>query len=103
MVCTLEHQYLVKYYDKKLVTFPLLFTDEDKSGAIDLKELKHCFSKLEVNFTNEEISDLFKACDLNDDMGIDFHEFIVLLCLVYLLKEGDTAPNAVSNSTLYSN
>ncbi|CAH1415889.1 unnamed protein product [Lactuca virosa] len=70
--------------------------DEDKSGAIDLKELKHCFSKLEVNFTNEEISDLFKACDLNDDMGIDFHEFIVLLCLVYLLKEVDAAPNAKS-------
>lgn len=70
--------------------------DEDKSGAIDLKELKHCFDKLEVNFTNDEISDIFKACDLNDDMGIDFHEFIVLLCLVYLLKEGAAAPDAKS-------
>ncbi|MFS7920177.1 putative EF-hand domain-containing protein [Helianthus anomalus] len=59
----------------------------DKSGAIDLKELKHCFEKLQVMFTNEEINEIFKTCDLNDDMGISFNEFIVLLCLVYLLNK----------------
>ncbi|KAJ0920675.1 putative EF-hand domain-containing protein [Helianthus annuus] len=33
--------------------------NEDKSGAIDLKELKHCFEKLQVKFTNEEINEIF--------------------------------------------
>ncbi|XP_076942551.1 putative calcium-binding protein CML21 isoform X1 [Bidens hawaiensis] len=70
--------------------------DEDKSGAIDLKELKHCFEKLQVKFTNEEINEIFKTCDLNDDMGISFNEFIVLLCLVYLLKEDGAATQCKS-------
>ncbi|XP_008782977.1 probable calcium-binding protein CML21 [Phoenix dactylifera] len=61
--------------------------DEDSNGAIDPEELKHCFQKLEISATEEEISDLFKACDINESMGINFSEFIVLLCLVYLLKE----------------
>nr|XP_043608391.1 probable calcium-binding protein CML21 [Erigeron canadensis] len=70
--------------------------DEDRNGAIDIKELKHCFDKLQVKFTNDEINDIFKACDLNDDMGISFNEFIVLLCLVYLLKEDPAAPQSKS-------
>ncbi|ONH99510.1 hypothetical protein PRUPE_6G033600 [Prunus persica] len=61
--------------------------DEDSNGAIDQEEMKKCFYKLEVSFTDEEISDLFEACDINEDMGIKFNEFIVLICLVYLLKD----------------
>ncbi|XP_024968551.1 probable calcium-binding protein CML21 [Cynara cardunculus var. scolymus] len=61
--------------------------DEDKSGSIDRKELNHCFRKLEIDFTDEEINDIFEECDINDDMEISFNEFIVLLCLVYLLKK----------------
>ncbi|XP_076954192.1 putative calcium-binding protein CML21 [Bidens hawaiensis] len=61
--------------------------DEDKSGSIDPRELNHCFRKLEIDFTDEEINDLFEECDINKDMGIAFKEFIVLLCLVYLLKK----------------
>ncbi|KAE8680294.1 putative calcium-binding protein CML21 [Hibiscus syriacus] len=59
--------------------------DEDSNGAIDHEELKKCFQQLQVSFTEEEITDLFNACDINKDMGIKFNEFIVLLCLVYLL------------------
>ncbi|KAL6954574.1 putative calcium-binding protein cml21 [Sarracenia purpurea var. burkii] len=70
--------------------------DDDHNGAIDPEELKRCFHKLEINFTEEEINDLFKACDINDDMGMKFNEFIVLLCLVYLLKEDSTALHAKS-------
>ncbi|XP_024976575.1 probable calcium-binding protein CML21 [Cynara cardunculus var. scolymus] len=70
--------------------------DEDNSGAIDLTELKHCLDKLQANFTNEEINDIFTTCDLNDDMGISFNEFIVLLCLVYLLKEDSAADQSKS-------
>ncbi|KVI10298.1 Calcium-binding EF-hand [Cynara cardunculus var. scolymus] len=55
--------------------------DEDKSGSIDRKELNHCFRKLEIDFTDEEINDIFEECDINDDMEISFNEFIVLLCL----------------------
>ncbi|KAE8726862.1 putative calcium-binding protein CML21 [Hibiscus syriacus] len=70
--------------------------DEDSNGAIDPEELKNCLHKLGVCFTEEEINDLFKACDINQDMGIKFNEFIVLLCLVYLLKDNATATEAVS-------
>ncbi|EXB51070.1 putative calcium-binding protein CML21 [Morus notabilis] len=65
--------------------------DEDSNGAIDQEEMKKCFHKLGISFTEEEISDFFNACDINEDMGIKFNEFIVLLCLVYLLKDGQTA------------
>eukprot|EP00262_Sarcandra_glabra_P000449 TRINITY_DN1052_c0_g1_i1.p1 TRINITY_DN1052_c0_g1~~TRINITY_DN1052_c0_g1_i1.p1 ORF type:complete len:226 (+),score=59.11 TRINITY_DN1052_c0_g1_i1:505-1182(+) len=74
--------------------------DEDSSGAIDPEELKHCFHKLEISFTDEEISDLFEACDINDNMGMKFNEFIVLLCLVYLLKDDPTALQAKSRMGL---
>ncbi|XP_051134988.1 probable calcium-binding protein CML21 [Andrographis paniculata] len=74
--------------------------DEDGNGAIDHQELKSCFRKLEINFTDEEINDLFQACDINEDMQITFNEFIVLLCLVYLLKEGPTAQHAIAMPNL---
>ncbi|GAB4845853.1 Probable calcium-binding protein cml21 [Ancistrocladus abbreviatus] len=60
--------------------------DEDKNGVIDQEELRRCFHNLEISSTEEEINDLFRECDVNDDMGMNFNEFIVLLCLVYLLK-----------------
>lgn len=74
----------------------LFSTDEDSNGTIDHEELKKCFHKLEIKFTEEEITDLFEACDINKDMGMKFNEFIVLLCLVYLLKDDPTALRAVS-------
>ncbi|MBA0567496.1 hypothetical protein Golob_012230 [Gossypium lobatum] len=74
--------------------------DEDSNGAIDHEELKKCLHKLQVCFTEEEIEDLFKACDMNEDMGIKFNEFIVLLCLAYLLKDNATEFEAVSFLTL---
>ncbi|KAJ0046765.1 hypothetical protein Pint_03621 [Pistacia integerrima] len=74
----------------------LIYTDEDSNGAIDQEELKKCFLKLEIKFTEEETNDLFEACDINEDMGMKFKEFIVLLCLVYLLKDDPTALHAKS-------
>ncbi|KAL4280229.1 hypothetical protein GQ457_03G022490 [Hibiscus cannabinus] len=70
--------------------------DEDSNGAIDHEELKKCLHKLGVCFTEEEIGDLFKACDINEDMGIKFNEFVVLLCLVYLLKDNAAESEAKS-------
>lgn len=73
-----------------------MFVDENGNGTIDLQELKDCFRKLEISFAEEEIDDLFKACDLNEDKGMNFNEFIVLLCLVYLLKKDSSAHHDVS-------
>lgn len=70
--------------------------DEDGNGTIDRQELKHCFQKLEMNVPDEEINDLFEACDINADMGMEFNEFIVLLCLLHLLKDDPAAMRAVS-------
>lgn len=70
-----------------LVFYCCTFSDEDSNGAIDHEELKRCFEKLKISFTEEEIHDLFEACDIDENMGIKFNEFIVLLCLVYLLNE----------------
>lgn len=61
--------------------------DEDSNGTIDREELTYCFQKLQIKFSEEEFDDLFTGCDINEDVGMKFNEFIVLLCLVYLLKE----------------
>ncbi|XP_068638303.1 probable calcium-binding protein CML21 [Aristolochia californica] len=70
--------------------------DEDSNGTIDPEELKSCFQKMEIPFSEEEINDLFDACDINENMGMKFNEFFVLLCLVYLLKEDPTTLHARS-------
>ncbi|XP_042520056.1 probable calcium-binding protein CML21 [Macadamia integrifolia] len=74
--------------------------DENSNGTIDPEELRHCFHKLEITFTEEEIIDLFEACDINENMGMKFNEFIVLLCLVYLLKDDPAALHAKSRMGL---
>ncbi|KAL5548764.1 hypothetical protein UlMin_003995 [Ulmus minor] len=82
--------------DESLRTCKSIFErfDEDSNGVIDQEEMKRCFQKLEISFSDEEIEDFFKACDINEDMGIKYNEFIVLLCLVYLLKDDQTALHA---------
>lgn len=70
--------------------------DEDSNGAIDRDELIKCCNKLELTFTEDEINDLFDACDINEDRAIKFNEFIVLLCLVFLLKDNPIAVQAKS-------
>ncbi|XP_077237482.1 putative calcium-binding protein CML21 [Tasmannia lanceolata] len=88
--------------DESLRTCKSIFEqfDEDSNGTIDPEELKHCFHKLEISFSEEEISDLFEACDISESMGMKFNEFIVLLCLVYLLKDDPTALQAKSRMGL---
>lgn len=81
-----------------MLTFIFFYTDEDSNGAIDKDEMKRAFSKLEVSFTEEEINDLFEACDINEDMGIKFNEFIVLICLVFLLKDDQNPGETVSRT-----
>ncbi|KAK9288456.1 hypothetical protein L1049_016913 [Liquidambar formosana] len=70
--------------------------DEDSNRAIDLEELKKCLQKLQVHLTEKEIEDLFHSCDIDGSEGIQFNEFIVLLCLIYLLMDPSTSPNTTS-------
>jgi calcium-binding protein CML len=55
-------------------------------------------SPLEISFIEEEICDLFEACDIDEDKGMKFNEFIAFLCLVYLLNE-----SAVSEAVSFIN
>jgi len=49
--------------------------DVDKSGAIDLKELKDAFGKLDLGHSDSELKELFDKTDENKDDKISFEEF----------------------------
>ncbi|CAK7328458.1 unnamed protein product [Dovyalis caffra] len=74
--------------------------DEDANGSIDIDELKKCLQKLQLNLKEEEVEDLFHSCDIDQSEGIQFNEFIVLLCLIYLLVEHSSSPLRASNMGL---
>lgn len=65
--------------------------DKDSSGKIDLDELKSCFQELNVSLTYEQIKELYHECDMDENKGIDFKEFIVLLAFVHLLEDQSDA------------
>ncbi|MBA0696344.1 hypothetical protein Goari_002902 [Gossypium aridum] len=67
--------------------------DEDSNGTIDRDELNRCLEKLQLHFTKEEVEDLFHSCDIDGSEGIQFNEFIVLLCLIYLLMKPSSSPD----------
>ncbi|KAI4366222.1 hypothetical protein MLD38_022125 [Melastoma candidum] len=99
----------VKSFDSIVLKFPKIdesmrkykttfqMFDEDSNGVIDHEELRHSFQKLDIPLTDEEINDLFEACDINHDKGMEFNEFIVLICLVYLLQDDPIAVQAKNN------
>ncbi|XVF38013.1 hypothetical protein REPUB_Repub20aG0061200 [Reevesia pubescens] len=70
--------------------------DEDSNGTIDREELNKCFEKLQLRLTKEEVEDLFCSCDIDGSQRIQFNEFIVLLCLIYLLMKPSSSPDTVS-------
>lgn len=59
--------------------------DADSNGTIDNEELRSCLSKLEVQMSEKEADDVHRYCDVDSRKGIQFQEFVVLLCLMYLL------------------
>ncbi|KAK9138250.1 hypothetical protein Sjap_008844 [Stephania japonica] len=61
--------------------------DKDSNGTIDRDEFNKCLADLHVHLTEKEKEDIFQACDVDGIEGIQLNEFIVLLCLVYLLME----------------
>ncbi|XP_016468100.1 putative calcium-binding protein CML22 isoform X3 [Nicotiana tabacum] len=68
-----------------------VFEQFDSNGTIDREELKKCVKKLQFHVKEEEINDLFHSCDVDENEGIQFNEFIVLLCLIYLLTDSSSS------------
>lgn len=48
---------------------------------------------LEFHLTDKEIDHLYHYCDMDEQKGLNYPEFIVLLCLVYLLAGSSFAAN----------
>lgn len=80
-----------------LLTFWFLriFADSDKNGTIDINELKKCLKELNLSLSEEEVKGLYGWCDVDGSKGIQFNEFIVLLCLIYLLSKPSSESNTV--------
>lgn len=78
------------------LSLSLFHVDEDSNGTIDYEELKKCLQKLQLHLLEEEIKDLFHSCDMDESKGIQFNEFIVLLCLIYLLKEPSSSNTVIT-------
>lgn len=49
---------------------------------------------------DKDIDDLYHSCDIDGHEGIQFTEFVVLLCLTYLLGKPATTTNNVSTAWL---
>lgn len=52
-----------------------------------MEELKKCLEELKLSLSEEEVKSLYGWCDVDGSKGIQFNEFIVLLCLIYLLSK----------------
>ncbi|KAL6002755.1 hypothetical protein ACLOJK_022975 [Asimina triloba] len=74
--------------------------DEDSNGTIDSEELKKCLQNLQIQLTEKEIFDLYHSCDVDGNEGIQFNEFVVLLCLIYVLSEPSSASSSTSRMGL---
>ncbi|KAF1895852.1 hypothetical protein Lal_00037969 [Lupinus albus] len=68
--------------------------DEDSNGSIEPNELKKFVEHLQLHLPEEHIENLFHYCDIDGSKGIQFNEFIVLLCLIHLLEESPTYDNS---------
>lgn len=71
--------------------------DEDSNGTIDHEELNKCLHQLQLHIPEREIDDLFYSCDIDGNGGIQFREFIVLLCLIYLLFDHSNTSQCVGS------
>lgn len=53
--------------------------DTNKSGTVEAKEFKAAMKTLDVNVTDEEVTAVFKGCDVNGDSKIQFDEYVKLI------------------------
>ncbi|KAK7293251.1 hypothetical protein RJT34_16114 [Clitoria ternatea] len=83
-------------FKEKLKTFRGMFEqfDEDSNGSIEPNELERFLEHLQLHLPEQEIENLFQFCDIDGSKGIQFNEFIVLLCLIHLLTEPSPSDNS---------
>jgi hypothetical protein len=75
-------------FDRKLTwCYVVSFIDEDSNGSIEPHELKTFLEDLQLHLQENEIETIFEYCDIDGSKGIQFNEFIVLLCLLHILTE----------------
>jgi Ca2+-binding EF-hand superfamily protein len=53
--------------------------DKDGSGTISVDELREVMKNLGENLTTEELEEMIKEADSNNDGAIDYSEFVKLL------------------------
>ncbi|KAJ6842882.1 putative calcium-binding protein CML22 [Iris pallida] len=70
--------------------------DEDSNGTINHEELRNCLSDLHIHLPEEEVDALYEYCDIDGKEGIQYNEFIVLLCIFHLLMEPASASQDIS-------
>lgn len=85
---------MVSFYSPHI--YFLSHSDIDSNGIIDREELTKCLEKLQFDCTEQEINDLFESCDLGRNKGMKFNEFVVVLCLIYLLAGTPSSSHTVT-------
>ncbi|XP_058002181.1 probable calcium-binding protein CML22 [Hevea brasiliensis] len=68
----------------------------EQHSECNREELKRCLQKLQLNLKEQEVEDLFHSCDIDGSRGMQFIEFIILLCFIYLLVEPSSSPHSTS-------
>ena len=53
--------------------------DRDQNGYISSHELRHTMTNLGENLTPEEVEEMIKEADLDNDQQIDYDEFMKII------------------------
>lgn len=77
------------------------FIDEDSNGSIEPHELEIFLEHLQLHLQEQEIESIFHYCDIDGSKGIQFNEFIVLLCLIHILTEPLSSDNVFFRNLIY--
>ena len=71
--------YSQNYTQEKKIRQAFEYFDRDGSGAISAEELKECLHSDDFTLTDDQINDLIKEVDQNEDGQIDYHEFLDMM------------------------
>ena len=63
------------------------------AGTIQMCELEHVMRKLGMEYSEEALAETVKVVDTNGDNEIDFEEFLVLMNLTCMHKDGEKDPD----------
>ncbi|KAL9687521.1 hypothetical protein QQ045_031924 [Rhodiola kirilowii] len=75
--------------------------DKDSDGTIGREDVERFLRTLSLNLNKDQVDELFDSCDMDKSQSIQFNEFIVLLCLAYILK-AEPRPSATFDTKMNS-